>query len=82
MGVYTISKIVHPVSGRYGAPMGRANVGTKPTDPKVKIFDRAVPMSEAAYDKGGAYWGIGPSQLRVEFTKDMSYIKFYRQGDK
>jgi hypothetical protein len=81
MAEYTITKIVHLVNTKFGAPMGRSNVGTKPTDPKVKIFDRAVPMMDGAYDKGGAYWGLG-KQMRVEFTKDMSYIKFYRQGEK
>lgn len=54
--------------------MGRPNVGTKPTDKR--IFDCAVPMS-GDYDKGGAYWGIG-KQLRVSYTKDLSYIEFYR----
>ena len=24
-----------------------------------RIFDSAVPMSDGAYDKGGAYWGLG-----------------------
>jgi len=87
--VYAISKIIHPVDCEYGAPMGRPNVGTKPhtitSGPNCKIlkknqpkiYDRAVPMLDGCYDKGGAYWGHGP-QLRVEFTKDLSYIKFYR----
>jgi hypothetical protein len=44
------------------------------------IFDSAVPMSDGAYDRGGAYWGIG-KQLRVKYTKDLTYIKFYRLGD-
>jgi len=78
---YAISKIVCDVNCKFGAPMGRSNKGVKPSNPKVKIFDRKVPMSESAYDKGGAYWGIG-AELRVEFTKDLSYVKFYRRGDK
>lgn len=91
MKAYTISKIIHPVNCQYGAPMGRANVGTRPhtiTSGKnckiVKsnqpvIFDRVVPMSQdAGYDKGGAYWGIGSAPLRVAYTKDMTYIEFYR----
>jgi hypothetical protein len=73
----TIDKIITNVSSMYGAPMGRRSVGTRPTDKKV--FDCAVPMcSEGAYDKGGAYWGIG-RQLRVSYTKDLSYIEFYRK---
>lgn len=72
----TIDKIITQCDCKYGAPMGRCGVGTKPTDKKV--FDCAVPLDSGGYDKGGAYWGI-PSNLRVEYTKDLSYIKFYRQ---
>jgi hypothetical protein len=75
----TINKIITRVNGTYGAPMGRSNMGTRPTD--TKVYDCAVPMSDGAYDKGGAYWGIG-RQLRVSYTKDLSYIEFYRKGDK
>jgi hypothetical protein len=75
----TIDKIITDVSCKYGAPMGRLSFG-KPNGKKV--FDRAVPMI-GAYDKGGAYWGIpsnekGCGQLRVKYTKDLQYIKFYR----
>lgn len=73
--IRTIDKIVYPVNCKYGAPMGRPNVGEKPTDKR--IFDCAVPMSDGCYDKGGAYWGMG-AQLRVSYTKDLSYINFYR----
>lgn len=46
---------------------------------KKTLFDCAVPMdSSGAYDKGGVYWGMGSSQLRVSYTKDLSYINFYR----
>jgi hypothetical protein len=73
----TIDKIITKVSGKYGAPMGRHNIGMKPMFEKV--YDCAVPMSsDSAYDKGGAYWGLGP-QLRVKYTKDLSYIEFYRK---
>lgn len=76
---YAISKIVCPVNGKFGAPMGRASYGIKPT--KGKVFDRAVPLSQdGAYDKGGAYWGHG-KPLRVEFTKDLTYVRFYRVGE-
>lgn len=44
-----------------------------------RIFDSLVPMSsDYAYDKGGAYWGTG-APLRVRYTKDLTYIEFYRQ---
>lgn len=78
-----------------GAPMGRSNifpqnysvveigaphkflvVGEKSS----RIFDCAVPMSDGAYDKGGAYWGHG-KQLRVRYTKDLTFVEFYRLGD-
>lgn len=75
----TIDKIITKVNCQYGAPMGRSDVGTQPTDKR--IFDCAVPMSDGAYDKGGAYWGTGP-QLRVKYTKDLSYIEFYRYNNK
>ena len=73
----TINKIITKVDCKYGAPMGRNDIGSLPRDKKV--FDCAVPMSgDGAYDKGGAYFGLG-KQLRVKYTKDLSYIKFYRR---
>jgi hypothetical protein len=75
----TIDKIITKVNATYGAPMGRRSVGERP-DLTTRVFDCAAPMSDGAYDKGGAYWGIG-SQLRVSYTKDLSYIEFYRAGD-
>lgn len=70
----TINKIITKVNRKYGAPMGRSNVGKKPENKKV--FDCFVPMN-GAYDTGGAYWGLG-SRLRVSYTKDLSYVNFYR----
>ena len=88
----TINKIITNVNCQYGSPMGRANVGKEPVTitsgphcrifkkNQVKVFDCAVPMSrDAAYDKGGAYWGLG-KQLRVRYTKDLSFIEFYRSN--
>ncbi len=86
----TINKIITKVSGKYGAPMGRANKGqnvySSELDKEIpltthKVFDCAVPMSDSCYDKGGVYWGSS-SQLRVAYTKDLSYVFFYRRGDK
>ena len=79
----TIEKIITKVDCKFGAPMGRRgehdNTGEIPNDKKV--FDCAVPLSgDGAYDKGGAYWGYGP-QLRVMYTKDLSFIRFYRKGE-
>jgi hypothetical protein len=83
-----LSDIITPVSTKYGAPMGRPNVGQQPITVvsgrngrivkknQIKVYDKRVPLTEG-YDQGGAYWGIGP-ELRVRFTKDLSYIEYYR----
>ena len=72
----TIDKIIPKANCKFGAPMGRANHGTRPTDKR--IYDCKVPMfSDNCYDKGFVYWGIG-KELRVSYTKDLSYIHFYR----
>jgi len=85
----TLDKIITKVSCKYGAPMGRANVDNCPKETHKgqtythhgRLFDCAVPMSgDGAYDKGGVYWGIG-KQLRVQYNKDLSFIRFYRKGD-
>ena len=72
----TLDKILNWVFSKYGAPMGRPDIGTKPED--VRVFDCAVPLNSGGYDKGGAYWGIG-YQLRVEYTKDLKFVRFYRK---
>jgi hypothetical protein len=84
------NEVIYPVNTKYGAPMGRSNVGRRPlkvaSGPnnrifkknQVKIYDKRVPMVDGAYDVGGAYWGLG-RELRVEFTKDLSFINFYRR---
>ena len=54
----TIDKIITKVDTSRGAPMGRANVGTKYDTIRKHVFDCRVPMSDSAYDKGGAYWGL------------------------
>lgn len=78
----TIDKIItHVGYSMRGAPMGRSSIGTHPHLGTEKVFDCAVPMSsDGAYDRGGAYWGIG-KQLRVKYTKDLSYVHFYRRGE-
>ena len=76
----TVKEIVCNVDGKFGAPMGRSNVGQRPTNKR--IYDCYVPLSgDGAYDIGGAYWGLG-ARLRVSYTKDLEYIEFYREGDK
>jgi hypothetical protein len=74
----TIDKIITPVNCKFGAPMGRSNVGTRPEN--VRVYDCRVPMSSCgAYDRMGCYFGIG-KELRVSYTKDLSYINFYRKN--
>lgn len=92
----TLDNIITKVSTKFGAPMGRSNIYPQKyaivknvgahsylvcpdTKQSKVIFDCRVPMIDGAYDKGGAYWGIGP-ELRVSYTKDLSYVHFYRKG--
>ena len=44
-----------PLSGKYGAPMGRAT--TRREFPE--SADLCVSHPQGEYDSGGAYWGIG-----------------------
>lgn len=81
-------QIICEVSTKYGAPMGRANVGSYPETitrgkncrickcDQTKVYKRRVALIEG-YDKGGAYWGIG-KPLFVEFTNDLTFVRFYR----
>lgn len=70
------------VQARSGSPMGRRSdsVSDRPTDRKV--YDRRLPGS-GDYDRGGAYWGTinggrGLGPVRVEFTADREYVRYYR----
>lgn len=76
----TIDKIITKVDTSRGAPMGRYGEGELIDTKGKKVFDCAVPMLDGAYDRGGAYWGSG-KQLRVKYTKDLKYIRFYRKGE-
>lgn len=69
-------KVVHDVDCTRGAPMGRRSDDERLKPTNKAVFDRSVPLTQG-YDKGGAYWG-NPSNLRVEYTKDLTYIRFYR----
>lgn len=85
----TLDKIITKVNLKFGAPLGRPNVGSQPVTitsgpnnrivkrNQVKVFDSAVRLDNGGYDKHGVYWGIS-SQLRVRYTKDLTYIEFYR----
>lgn len=83
-----LSAIITPVNTKFGAPMGRPNVGAEPLTVcsgrnnrickkhQTKIYQKHVPLTDG-YDAGGAYWGIG-KPLMVRFTKDLSFIEFFR----
>ena len=83
-----ITDIITKVNTRFGAPMGRPNIGSEPhtitSGPcckvfkknQTKIYTKRVQLNEG-YDIGGAYWGMG-TPLYVRFTKDLSFIQFYR----
>ena len=91
MNDWNVHRTIPKVSTKFGAPMGRKNIGSEPhtitsgnngrivKKNQVKIYDRRVPMIEGAYDAGGAYWGLG-EELRVRFTADLSYVEFYRKN--
>lgn len=79
--------VIDKTDGKYGAPMGRADVSDCPvlavnTNGTTfynhgKTFDRTVPLDGGGYDAGGAYWGTG-SELRVEYNEDLTFVRFYR----
>jgi hypothetical protein len=84
----TIDKILTKLDCHTDAPMGRRGEADgifssfpflSPLDAKKlpKIFDCKVELTDG-YDKGGAYWGM-PNNLRVQYTKDLKYINFYRK---
>ena len=84
-----ISDIITKVSCKYGAPLGRQNIGTEPitvTSGKncriikknqTKVYEKRVHIIDG-YDSGGVYWGY-PSNLYVRFTKDLKFVQFYRK---
>ena len=79
-----ITDIITEVNTKYGAPMGRPDVGSEPITNcriikknQVKVYEKRVHIIDG-YDIGGAYWGY-PSNLYVRFTKDLSFIQYYRK---
>ena len=70
-------EIICKLDLRSGAPMGRNSDPENKKPAHLRIYDRSVPLIDGAYDKGGAYWGA-PNNLRVEYTADKSYVRFYR----
>lgn len=83
-----LSEIITPVNCKFGAPMGRANIGKEPVTitrgrncrickaDQVKVYDKHIPLIDG-YDMGGTYWGLG-RPLHVRFTKDLSFVQYCR----
>lgn len=83
-----ITDIITEVSTKFGAPMGRADIGKEPVTvtrgdngrickcDQTKVYQKKVQLVEG-YDIGGAYWGY-PNNLYVRFTKDLSFIQYFR----
>ncbi len=86
----TIDKIITKVSCKFGAPMGRYDIDDRESETvngqiykkfNGKVFDCRIDLCSGGYDKGGVYWGWGiGKQLRCSYTKDLSYVHFYRVG--
>lgn len=74
MKPWNIKNVITECDTKYGAPMGRSNIGQRPKNKR--IYTKQVKLTDG-YDQGGAYWGIG-RPLYVDFTPDLSYIEFYR----
>lgn len=78
------------VSGKYGAPMGRASHNSY-TDQHGRTFELTVskdappmrlvrcPLDSGGYDRGGAYWGI-PSNLYY-YEAHLTDINGYVRGN-
>ena len=50
------------VGSSRGAPMGRFSEHAEDTQYPGKFNVASLPMVDGAYDKGGAYWGVGSHQ--------------------
>ena len=78
-----------PVSGKYGAPLGRPSSNTY-IDKKGRTFEITAtpdakpfrlircPLDGGGYDRGGAYWGIG--QPLYYYEGPLSDISGYVRG--
>ncbi len=63
---------------QFGDFLGRPCVGTLADTQGKRVFDRVVPLY-GDYDRGGAYWGSGGARLRVRYTKDFKFVRYYRE---
>jgi hypothetical protein len=68
-------------SSRRGAPMGRPDQGSLDEVPSKSVYLSPAPIDCDGYDKGGAYWGLGPT-LYVAYTSDHSFVRWVRAMDR
>lgn len=70
------------VSGRYGAPMGRHDIGQMPEG---KLYAFAAKCVSGGYDEGGAYWGTGGREGWVHAVTDghsfRRYVRAHKRSD-
>lgn len=70
------------VSGRYGAPMGRASAPDLDTTPRtVRLFQ--VRLDAGGYDDGGAYWGYGGGAIWCARDRegDIQTVRAYSRAE-
>ena len=71
--------LIDTVGSIYGSPHGRSNIGNRKAVKRKQVYRKRVFLIYGkAYDKGGAYWGMG-DPLFVEYTLDRSYVRFFRE---
>jgi len=78
------AQIMLPTYARYGAQMGFATVDERrtQTEKDQRVYDRAVYVDQSGYThKGTRYFGCNDrnEQLRVQYTGDLKFIRFYRR---
>ena len=66
-----------PVSSRYGAPLGRAGCALHNLDPDAgRIYLHRVRLNSGGYDRGGAYWGLGPPLfVAMDQTGETAFLR-------
>lgn len=63
-----------PLSGRYGAPLGRHS--WQHLDTGGRLYLRRVYLNSGGYDAGGAYWGLGvPLWLAMDQQGETRYLR-------
>ncbi len=63
-----------PVSGFYGAPMGRRD--RSQGEMIGKVYLRRIRLNSGGYDRGGAYWGCGVPLWYAEDSEGEGGIYF------